>query len=1388
MVWQNLFNRLSKANRRSTRKTLQRQLRLERMERREVLASNLGAIAGVAFIDQNNDGSLIGDPPVPVGTQVQLFRDANANGVFDPGPGADVLVGTDLTDASGAYRFDSLSPARYFLQQTAAPGLNAPALTAVVVTNDAGLQTALIDDYSTTASTLLANSANPTQFASINASEAIGGNRDISVTLTSGGSLLLDVVPAQGQLTINSGGDGLGTSVIQYDGSESTATLNATGLGGVSLGGGAPGAAIEPNAGLIAMLRAENAGDQITITVFTDASNSSRATVSIPPNASVLQEILIPFTMFSVASGTGADFNNVGAIETSVPITVVNNDVFVSIVEARRPEVVTANLANIQPLTLGGQVFLDNSAAGQNNGFRESSEPGVTGVTVELYQLTNPTDVVDPTAVPLTSTTTGANGTYNFAGLDPGHYAVVIPESQFQAGATLFGFANSTGNDPAPDPDNNVDNDDNGVGLVGGDLISGTITLVSNSEPINDDDTDANTNTTLDLGFFPQIDLIVTKTVNAAGSTIVAGGNVLFDMVVQNGGPRNATGVVFQDVLPAGLTFTGLPNSLGLIPNVSGSTVTVNLGNVPAGTSVSFQLTASIAANQTADITNTATVSGVEVDTNPANNSESELLNLISSDLRIVKTDVTDPVNAGTQLTYQITVTNDGPDAAAGVIVTDPLPANVTFVSGNVGGASNLVSFNAATGVLTATVGTLANGASALITVVVGVAGDAASPLSNTATVTASPNSDPNPSNNTSTQDTTVQRLVDVQIDKTVTGTPIAGRNVTYTLAVTNPGPSQARAVSVVDTLDADLSFVSFDPGVSGVTLSRNGQTLTFDVGLLDANETNTFSFVVAIDSAASGTIPNVATVSTTDNDSNNANNTDSVDVTVQRQVDLILTKDVDRATAIPGQNQLVYTFTVRHDSDSASDAANVVVTDTLPAGLVGAVITAPTASDTDFTNGTVRVEFDSIPVGQTRTFTVTTNIASTAAGNVTNTATVVSAGTELDPTNNTDNAVTAMTPQFDIVVTKTVNDAAPNPNEAIIYTVGLTNEGPSVATDIVLSDVIPAGLTFVSGTLQGQAATVSGNTISFPGITLGAAASASATLNFTVNAGASGTITNTATVPDNSGRGENDITNNSGSVPITVVPQADVRIAKTVSLAQAQVGSNLTYTITVTNSGPSSATGIVVTDTLPAGVTFTSGTGPGGELTAVGGVVTIDGGTLANNGTFTATINGTVAAGAAVTQTNTATVTATTADTNATNNSATAVTAVDPLTSTIAGFVYVDANSNGTRDTGEVGIAGVQITLTGTDTLGNAVNRAVTTDNTGQYLISNLAAGTYTVRETQPAGFRDGSESVGTGATATAGDDVFTALGLGVDTDAANFNFGERSERLSKRRFLASS
>jgi hypothetical protein len=115
---------------------------------------------------------------------------------------------------------------------------------------------------------------------------------------------------------------------------------------------------------------------------------------------------------------------------------------------------------------------------------------------------------------------------------------------------------------------------------------------------------------------------------------------------------------------------------------------------------------------------------------------------------------------------------------------------------------------------------------------------------------------------------------------------------------------------------------------------------------------------------------------------------------------------------------------------------------------------------------------------------------------------------------------------------------------------------------------------------------------------------------------------------------------------------------------------------------------------------------------------------------------------------------------------------------SSIAGSVYADLNANGVRDVDEPGIAGVTITLTGTDDLGNAVTRTVVTDLEGQYRFGDLRAGTYQLFETQPGEYEDGAETIGTVNGAPRGqledNDLIGEIVLGVGEEAIGYDFGE--------------
>ncbi len=113
-------------------------------------------------------------------------------------------------------------------------------------------------------------------------------------------------------------------------------------------------------------------------------------------------------------------------------------------------------------------------------------------------------------------------------------------------------------------------------------------------------------------------------------------------------------------------------------------------------------------------------------------------------------------------------------------------------------------------------------------------------------------------------------------------------------------------------------------------------------------------------------------------------------------------------------------------------------------------------------------------------------------------------------------------------------------------------------------------------------------------------------------------------------------------------------------------------------------------------------------------------------------------------------------------------------LVSSIGGFIYYDANNNGIKELGEAAISGATVTLSGTNDLGASVTLTTTTDGIGAYNFTNLRPGTYTIVETQPAGYLDGKDTQGSPGTGVAGNDSFTNIILPAGFNGVNNNFGE--------------
>jgi fimbrial isopeptide formation D2 family protein/uncharacterized repeat protein (TIGR01451 family) len=167
---------------------------------------------------------------------------------------------------------------------------------------------------------------------------------------------------------------------------------------------------------------------------------------------------------------------------------------------------------------------------------------------------------------------------------------------------------------------------------------------------------------------------------SVATSPIPAGGQDTYTLSAKDLGPSDAQSVTLTDHLPSSETFVSADP--GCTNDAATNTVTCQAGTVAAGATSTFHVTVSIDASVTGPISNTVTVASPTHDPNPSNNSATISPDSISqADVSVTKTSDKIQYNGGDTITYRLTAHNAGPAAATNVVVTDPLPKDVTFSS-----------------------------------------------------------------------------------------------------------------------------------------------------------------------------------------------------------------------------------------------------------------------------------------------------------------------------------------------------------------------------------------------------------------------------------------------------------------------------------------------------------------------------------------------------------------------------------------------------------------------------------------------------------------------------------------------------------------------------------
>ncbi len=543
--------------------------------------------------------------------------------------------------------------------------------------------------------------------------------------------------------------------------------------------------------------------------------------------------------------------------------------------------------------------------------------------------------------------------------------------------------------------------------------------------------------------------------------------------------------------------------------------------------------------------------------------------------------------------------------------------------------------------------------------------------------------------------------------------------NSTFTFDFSAWGPG---AVTV-----ASFSVCDIDFGQSGATATF------FDTG-------GTVLAVIALpevgDNVVAPIAADIAGVATMVIDLNGSGAVDSIAISADSPIiDLELTKDVSPAEVNVGDET---TFAISVVNQGPDDATGVEVTDTLPAGLTYISDNAGGAYDSATGVWTI----GDLAVGETVSmeFIVTVD----EAGTFTNEAEVTAANEEDSDSTPGDGegddwddaVVTAVVPPaiIDLELVKDVAPSAVQVGEETTFTITVVNQGPDDATGVEVTDTLPAGLTYLSDDGSGTYDSATGVW------TIGnLAVGASVQLTFDVTVDEAGTFTNVAEV---TAANEED----SDSVPAdgvgddwddavvvaTVEPPAiiDLELVKDVAPSQVEVGEETVFTITVVNQGPDDATGVEVTDTLPAGLTYVTDNAAG-AYDSTTGVWTI--GNLAVDETvsmaFTVTVDdiGIYTNVAEVTAANEEDSDSTPGDGEGDDWDDAVVTAISIVeaSSTIGDYVWYDTDDDQVQDADEDPVAGVTVRITNQAT---SVVLTQVTNSDGRYLFSGLDAGTYVV------------------------------------------------------------
>ncbi len=664
-----------------------------------------------------------------------------------------------------------------------------------------------------------------------------------------------------------------------------------------------------------------------------------------------------------------------------------------------------------------------------------------------------------------------------------------------------------------------------------------------------------------------EVDLSIEKT--ASASEIEIGKNITYTLTVDNisvDPEAIATDVSIEDVLPTGLTFDSVTPPEGVTCTENSGTILCDIGDIAVDDpSIDIEIVAKTTSKS--EIKNTATVTAAETDSDTSNNSSEVSITVIELTDVYINGSIDDTVTyyIGGELTYSFEVGNNSSNPATDVTATIDIPTGISISSAVTDTGICSVTGQKVTCILGNISTTNAN---ITVKATPSTAGDFDVAASVTTTKT-----DSDIDNNSDEVTITVEPKADLAIsiadsDDPDDGSIYAGNDLTYTITVKNNGPSDATNVKIKDNLPTGVTFVSASSGCTEAA----GEVIC-NIGDLANGASKSVN--VVIKPTTPGTITNAVTVTATEFDPVAANDSAFEDTVVKAVADLEITSvsasPMPPSLVLTG-NELTYTFKVKNNG--INDATEVELKDILPNGVE--FVSTGSSPDCTETAGEVTCSIGGLANGASIDIIIV--VKPTKPGIFTNKATV--SAKEYDPVDNNEKSI-------DVDV-KAVTDmelvsasATPDPVYAganLTYNVTIRNNAAefNTATGIKVTYTFSDNIVLDSA----SSCTAIGKVVTCYASDM--AHNTSKNMQLVIQPDMDGDLTADITVSSITHDPDTSENSNSKSVTTTVTPAVDLAISMEEDIDPVLVGQDLTYTITITNNGPSTATSVVLTDTLP--------------------------------------------------------------------------------------------------------------------------------------------------------------------------------------------------------------